>query len=103
MWFILLYILCLLYLLTLRLPKNRPSASLQLIDLINMHKIHEIEWRHRGRRYMIMLTTKSIAKPSRNRDSTAGIPNGIIIRHFWLDGKLCNTDTFAMKNLRWKV
>lgn len=71
-----------------------------LIDLINMHKIHKIEWLYRGKNYDIILTSKSVAKPSRNRRLGIDETNGIIIKYFWLDGKLCNTDTFDMKKLR---
>lgn len=101
MWFIL-YFVCFFYIFFQ--GRRRPILHRRvLIDLINMHKIHQIEWLHRGQKYIIMLTSQSMAKPSRNRRVGIREANGIIIRHFWLDGKLCNTDTFTMKKLRWQV
>ena len=91
-----------MYILSRRSTENQPVfyRRILLIDLINMHKIHKIEWLYRGKKYDIILTSKSVAKPSRNRRLGIDETNGIIIKYFWLDGKLCNTDTFDMKNLR---
>ena len=99
MWFILLPIICLLLFLLLTRSKNH--RRLQLIELINLHKIDRIEWHHRGQLFFIMLTTKSIAKASRNRDR--GIGESIIIKHFWLEGKLCNTDSFLMDKIGFRT
>jgi hypothetical protein len=102
MWFILLSIIGLVLLFIL--SKTERNRRVQLIELINLHKIHHIEWHHRGKVFQIILTLKSIAQPSRNRSTGHNISkaNGIIIKYFWLEGKLCNTDSFAMKNLRFK-
>ena len=100
MWFILLYLLLLAAGLFL-LMSMQADRRIQLMDLINLHKIHQLEWHHRGHRHMIMLTTQSIAKPSRNRHIGIHKKNGIIIRHFWLDGKLHNTDSFDIQKLDW--
>ena len=102
MWFIL-YFVCFFYIFFQARRRPILHRRVLLIDLINMHKIHQIEWLHRGQKYIIMLTSQSVAKPSRNRRVGIREANGIIIRHFWLDGKLCNTDTFAMKKLHWQV
>jgi len=76
------------------------SRRIVLIDLINTRKINQLEWCHRGRKYSIILTSESVAKSSRNRRVGIREANGIIIKHFWLEGKLCNTDSFDMKNVR---
>lgn len=101
MWFIL-YFICFFYIFFQARQTRRPilPRRVLLIDLINMHKIRQIEWLHRGQKYIIMLTSQSVAKPSRNRRLGIHEANGIIIKHFWLEGKLCNTDSFEMKNLR---
>ena len=101
MWFIL-YFVCFFYIFFQARQARRPilPRRVLLIDLINMHKIRQIEWLHRGQKYIIMLTSQSVAKPSRNRRLGIHEANGIIIKHFWLEGKLCNTDSFEMKNLR---
>lgn len=97
MWFII-YFACLCYIFWY--SRSDQHRRLLLIDLINMRKIHRIQWRHRGRKYSIIFTSESVAKPSRNRRVGIREVNGIIIKHFWLEGKLCNTDSFDMKNLR---
>ena len=101
MWFIL-YLACFYYIFSRTSTETRPIfyRRVLLIDLINMHKIQKLEWLFRGKNYDIILTSKSVAKPSRNRRLGIDETNGIIIKYFWLDGKLCNTDTFDMKNLR---
>lgn len=100
MWFILLSLVCLLFI----WHKNERDRRVQLIELINLHQITHIDWLCRGKVFQIVLTLKSIAKPSRNRPDGHNINkvNGIIIKYFWLEGKLCNTDSFDMKNLRFK-
>jgi hypothetical protein len=97
MWFIL-YFVCICFILFLHCRSDQ-YRRLLLIYLINMHKIHHIQWRHRGRTYSIILTSESVAKSSRNRRVGIHKTNGIIIKHFWLEGKLCNTDSFDMENL----
>lgn len=101
MWFI--FLTCLFLLLLGRNGRNgRNGRRLRLIELINTHKINQIEWQHRNKVLQIMLTLNSTAKSSRNTENGHNISkdNGIIIRYFWLEGKLCNTDSFDMKNLR---
>lgn len=104
MWFIL-YFACFCYIFFQARQAKRPifHRRVLLIDLINMHKIRKIEWLHRGQKYTIMLTSQSVAKSSRNRRLGIHEANGIIIKHFWLEGKLCNTDSFEMKNLRFNL
>lgn len=104
MWFILLPIICLIFLGRFFEECRERNRRVQLIELINLHKINHLEWHHRGKVVQIMLTLKSIAKPSRNRSDghNIGLDDGIIIKYFWMDGKLCNTDSFAMKNVRFK-
>ncbi len=99
MWFIL-YFVCICYIFWHWYSGSDQHRRLLLIDLINMRKIHQVQWRHRGRKYSIILTSDSVAKPSRNRRVGIHEVNGIIIKHFWLEGKLCNTDSFDMKNIR---
>lgn len=104
MW-IYLYICCLFLLLYLwKRWKRRPPdyRRLMLMDLINRHQINSIEWHHRNKITKIILTLSSVAMLSRNRNVGLGERNGIIIRHFWSDGKLHNTDTFDIDNLRWE-
>ena len=102
MWFILLSITCLVLLFIWY--ENVRDRRVQLIELINLHQINHIDYHCRGLVYQIVLTLKSKAKPSRNRPAGHNISktNGIIIKHFWLEGKLCKTDSFDMKNLRFK-
>lgn len=99
MWFIL-YFACLCFIFWQYRRKPQNYRRLQLMELINTHKIYQIEWRHRGRIHKMMLTSKSVAKASRNRRIGIQETNGIIVRYFWLEGKLCNTDSFDMKHLR---
>jgi hypothetical protein len=104
MWFILLPLFFFLFLLLIgskNLTRSKNHRRLQLIELINLHKIDRIEWHHRGQLFFITLTTKSIAKASRNRDR--GIGESIIIKHFWLEGKLCNTDSFLMDKIGFRT
>lgn len=72
----------------------------ELIALIHSKGIHAVEWHHRGKTLQLQLTKESVAKLSRNRGIGIGIQQGIILRHFWIEGKLHNTDTFSIQKLK---
>jgi hypothetical protein len=72
----------------------------KLIALIRSNGIQAVEWHHRGKKIQLELTKESVAKLSRNRGIGLGNRQGIIIRHFWIEGKLHNTDTFSIQKLK---
>jgi len=96
---ILLYVLFILYLLYVYLIYYR-DRRYELIALIRSKEIRSLEWRHRGKTFQIKLTKESIAKLSKNTGIGIGKIEGIIIRHFWMEGKKYNTDTFSIKKLK---
>lgn len=98
MWFLFILLLCVLFYVLLA---TRTDRRVQLINLIQLHQIDRLEWHHRGRVRVIMLTPDSTASASRNRKRGIGV--FIILKHFWLEGKLHNTDAFDMANLRFSA
>lgn len=80
---------------------NRRNRRLELVRAINNSHVRRIKWTLNNHTAHIMLTQKSYAKMSRNTGPGLSQHNAIIIKFFWLDGKLCNTDTFCIDNLTW--
>jgi hypothetical protein len=65
------------------------------IGVLNSGIIRRIQWTHRAKIHVIVLTPTSTAKMSRNRN----ICPTVLLKHFWLDDKLCNTDSFQISKL----
>ena len=62
---------------------------------INTGFVSRIQWTHRGKKHILILTPKSIARMSHNRN----IRPTMLLKHFWLDDKLCHTDSFLISKL----
>jgi hypothetical protein len=77
---------------------KRKKRQEKIIIMVNEKLISELKWNFRGVVHTIILTDISIAKKPRHRVGL-GSEHGIMLKHFWLDGKLCNTDSFNAKNL----
>ena len=96
---ILLYFALLLYFLY-RYRTDRHDRRHELIALICSKGIRSLEWHHRGNILQLQFTSESVAKLSRNRGNGLGHDDGILIKHFWIEGKLHNTDTFSIRKLK---
>jgi hypothetical protein len=96
---LILYLLYMCKILYMEQYNNYYDRRYELIALIHSKSIRSFEWSHHGQIFIIKLTKMSVAKVSRNTGIGIGIKEGIIIKHFWMDGKLHNTDTFSIKKL----
>ena len=56
-------------------------------------------WAHRGKIYQLTFGPASSARRSKNINMGLKYDNGILIKHFKMDEKECNTDTFDISKL----